>query len=301
MPSIKNAVNYAKNLPNVIAVSMSFGWSEYTSGLLGSGSLSDADFVSPTGHPEVFIAASGDHGFTQDLDGEPEVSYPASSPNVLSVGGTTLNYNLTTNSYTSEQVWNSGFGEGGGGGFSVLESEPAYQVGAIPTSYPYSVNWPGETGSGTFVNSPGATDGARCRISGRTGQFLGAGAPITRGVPIYDPYFTAAESTLSGTSDGGPWESIGGTSLGAPSWAGIVADLDQGRAIDGLSAINGTGQGGLLNDIYAIYGTQNAFPTLSSSYSSDFNDIVSGTNNLWEAAPAMIRPPGSARPRPCLF
>lgn len=72
-------------------------------------------FTSPPGRGITFIAASGDYGNM--------LSYPAISPNVLSVGGTSLALNAD-GSYGSEIGWNlSGGGEAGD-----LEPEPAYQT-----------------------------------------------------------------------------------------------------------------------------------------------------------------------------
>ena len=72
------AVNYARNQPGVVAVSMSWGGSEFP----GEQSV-DALFTAPANHPGVaFVTSSGDNGAG--------VSWPASSANVLSVGGTTL-------------------------------------------------------------------------------------------------------------------------------------------------------------------------------------------------------------------
>ena len=60
----------------------------------------------------TYIAASGD---------TPGVDYPAASPDVLAVGGTTLNLNAS-GGYGSETAWYDS-----GGGYSQFESEPAYQ------------------------------------------------------------------------------------------------------------------------------------------------------------------------------
>jgi subtilase family serine protease len=54
------------------------------------------------------------------------VSYPASSPNVVSVGGTTLNF-YPNGTFANETVWNDG-GYATGGGVSAFEPEPSYQV-----------------------------------------------------------------------------------------------------------------------------------------------------------------------------
>jgi subtilase family serine protease len=103
-----SAVQWAVGQPGVSVVSMSFGLPEYSS----QTSL-DSIFTTPAGHPGVtFVAASGDQG---------TISYPAASPNVLAVGGTSLTMD-GSGKYVSETAWN-----GSGGGISAYESEPGYQ------------------------------------------------------------------------------------------------------------------------------------------------------------------------------
>ena len=75
------AVQTAAGLPGVSVVSMSWGGGE-----MPSETSFDSAFTTPSGHPGVtFIASSGDQGAPP--------SYPSVSPNVLSVGGTTLRVN----------------------------------------------------------------------------------------------------------------------------------------------------------------------------------------------------------------
>jgi len=105
------AVNTAKNTPGVVAVSMSWGSNEFS----GESSY-DSIFTSSTGHPVAFIASSGDSGAV--------TSYPAVSPSVLGVGGTTLTTTDSSGTYGSEKAWN-----GSGGGISKYESRPGYQSG----------------------------------------------------------------------------------------------------------------------------------------------------------------------------
>jgi subtilase family serine protease len=62
-----------------------------------------------------FLASSGDEGAGQ--------SYPAASPNVLSVGGTTLVLDANGALLKSEKGW-----PGSGGGVSAYEKQPAYQA-----------------------------------------------------------------------------------------------------------------------------------------------------------------------------
>jgi len=62
----------------------------------------------------TFLAASGDSGTG--------TAYPAASPDVIGVGGTTLTLNAQGN-YANEVAWS-----GSGGGLSVYEHEPLYQA-----------------------------------------------------------------------------------------------------------------------------------------------------------------------------
>ena len=102
------AVDRARTVSGVVAVSMSWGGSESS-----SETGYDTHFTTPTGHTGItFLAATGD-------DGWPGI-YPAYSPNVVAVGGTTLT--LSGNNYASETGWSDS-----GGGQSSYESRPSYQ------------------------------------------------------------------------------------------------------------------------------------------------------------------------------
>ena len=108
LADLMSAVSYAKAQPNVVAVSMSWGGSEFSS---ETASAYDGVFTN-TGI--VFFASSGDNGAG--------VIWPSSSSNVVSVGGTTLNLD-TTGAVLSETAWS-----GSGGGVSAYEPRPAYQT-----------------------------------------------------------------------------------------------------------------------------------------------------------------------------
>lgn len=101
-----SAINYARTRSDVVAVSMSWGGSEFS-----TETAYDSDFVSPYGAP--FFASAGDDGTG--------AQWPAASPNVIGVGGTTLNMNGST--LVSETAWS-----GSGGGLSKYEKQPAYQT-----------------------------------------------------------------------------------------------------------------------------------------------------------------------------
>jgi subtilase family serine protease len=119
------AVNFARSLNGVVAVSMSWGSAEFY-----GESAYDGLFTTPAGHLGgnelpggiTFVAASGDGGAWSG------VSYPASSPNVLSVGATSLQLGAGS-SYAGEQGW-----IGSTGGYSALEPAPAFQTSAQASS-----------------------------------------------------------------------------------------------------------------------------------------------------------------------
>ncbi len=82
-------------------------------------------------HHVTVDAASGDTGASSgSWWGKPvkEVSFPASDPLVLAVGGTSLTANRSTGAYISETAW-SAPGVASGGGFSRLYARPSYQDG----------------------------------------------------------------------------------------------------------------------------------------------------------------------------
>jgi len=110
-------VDYARNQPGVVVVSMSWGTNEFS-----SETSYDYHFTTPSGHAGItFVAASGDSGAG--------TIWPAVSPNVLAVGGTSLMLDSNGN-YLSESAWN-----GSGGGYSTYESEPSWQYGVQASGY----------------------------------------------------------------------------------------------------------------------------------------------------------------------
>jgi hypothetical protein len=110
------AVDYARQASGVVAVSMSWGSSEYS-----GETVNDGHFTTPAGHGGVtFLAASGDRG-------SPGI-YPAVSSNVVAVGGTTLTLGAAGN-VIKETGW-----RGSGGGISSFEAQPSYQNGVVTQS-----------------------------------------------------------------------------------------------------------------------------------------------------------------------
>ncbi len=106
------AVDYARKQPGVSVVSMSWGAGEFS-----SETFYDSYFTTPANHTGVtFVASSGDDGAWYGAE------WPAASPNVVSVGGTTLKLASSSGTYGSESGWS-----GSGGGYSAVEKEPSYQ------------------------------------------------------------------------------------------------------------------------------------------------------------------------------
>jgi subtilase family serine protease len=191
------AIDYATS-HGAVVVSNSWGGSEW------SGETAYETHFQKSGI--VTIASAGDTGGQRE--------WPAVSPSVLSVGGTTLSYG-TGGSYSSESAWASS-----GGGKSVYFGRPSYQSGVS-----------------TVVGT-------------------------SRGVPdvAMDADPNSGAAVYSSTPDSGQtgWFQVGGTSLSAPMWAGLVALADQNRS----SKLSNT----------------TAITDLYNMSSSNFHDITTGSN-----------------------
>jgi len=109
------ALDTARNYSGVVAVSMSFGVPDN-----GTANVLDTYLTTPINHNGVeFVAATGDVGGP--------ASWPAVSPNVLAVGGTTLTLGAS-GGYGSEVLWSDSNGASGHG-ISTTEHAPNSQLG----------------------------------------------------------------------------------------------------------------------------------------------------------------------------
>ncbi len=104
--NLLKAVDYAANRSDVVSISMSWGGPEFAE----ETSL-DNHFVSTSNAP--FFASSGDNGTG--------ASWPASSPNVIGVGGSSLTLR-PDGTLIKETAWS-----GSGGGISMYEKQPDFQ------------------------------------------------------------------------------------------------------------------------------------------------------------------------------
>ena len=193
-------------------ISMSWGAQE-SSGI----NTYDSHFMAPG---VTFVASSGD---SSELTGD-QVEWPASSPYVVGVGGTTLYLDATGNRIvpastpSSETAWSDS-----GGGISAVYSAPSFQSGWVPSSLGIG-NW--------------------------------------RKVP--DVSYLADPNTGVGVAYGRYLYEVGGTSVGAPQWAALIALANSVRT-------SGAVQGD--TSIYSVAGTA---PTLDPGI---FFDITSGYND----------------------
>jgi hypothetical protein len=210
MTDLLAAVNVARKYVGVSVVSMSWGTGEFS-----NERSFDSYFTTPANHQAVtFVAASGDDGI---------VTWPAVSPNVLSVGGTALTLASTAGAYGSETG-----GSSSGGGYSRYETEPIFQFN---------------------VQSSGR----------RSSPDVAYDASNSTGFAVYDSL------TVGGQSG---WFNVGGTSAGAPQWAGIIAIADQARVSKGAFTL---GTNAVLT---ALYATRSS----ATTYATDFHDVMTGSS-----------------------
>ncbi|MGC1757486.1 MAG: protease pro-enzyme activation domain-containing protein [Trebonia sp.] len=177
--------------PPPIVVSISWGQSEDQWSEQSRNSM-DSVFADAAALGVTVTVAAGDNGSSDDPNSTSgvHVDFPASSPHVLACGGTQLIGNLSTNTITSEVVWNElANNEGaGGGGVSDVFPLPSWQANVgVPTIA-------GGTSTGRGVP-----------------DVAGNADPVTGYLVVVD----------------GKQQPIGGTSAVAPLWAGLIARLAQ--------------------------------------------------------------------------
>jgi kumamolisin len=167
----------------------------------------------------TICVASGDDGSRDDASSGVHADFPASSPWVLSVGGTSLKATSGTGSQiASEVVWNDNAmnGGSGGGGVSSIFPLPTYQ------------------------------NAAHVPASASPSHQIGRGVPDVAAVA--DPYTGVIVMHVSGKKV----EPIGGTSASAPLWASLLVRMNQGLGVK-VGFLNPTLYAscatGVLNDI----------------------------------------------------
>jgi len=195
---VNDAVPYAvSHGANIISMS----WGAAESGTSCSTWTSESSYFSNAASAGAIpVASSGDSG-AYDGTSAPTVIYPASDPSVVGVGGTSLTV-TSSNTWSSEVVWNDQYGSSGGGVSSCF-SEPPYQ-----------------SSSNILIT----TSSGPSTPSGRSVPDVAYNADVLTGFWVYD------------TSGFSGWVQVGGTSAGAPQWSAILADaLSSGTSVTGGS------------------------------------------------------------------
>ncbi len=191
----------------------------------------------------VFASAGDDGSANLDVNNNtypfPTVLFPASSPWVTAVGGTRLLAD-TNGNYQSETVWNDGIGSATGGGISKYFPEPGYQLVSL------------------FKDS-NLLKGKRAIPD------IAYNADPQTSVPVYLGFLPTPGYYL-----------FGGTSEGAPQWAGLAADANQkaGHPVGFLNA-----------KLYVLGCLQ------EQGRVQDFHDITQG-NNTQGSVPGYDAGPG---------
>jgi pseudomonalisin len=193
---LTQAFNQAVSDNTAKVINVSLGWCETDAQADGTVAAEDQIFATAVAQGQTFSVSSGDEGaYECNNRGYPDgstysISWPASSPNVIAVGGTTLY--TSSGSWAGETVWNEGL-DGNGklwastGGISQVESLPSWQS--------------------SLAVSP---------------------APTGRAVP--DISFDAAQGSGALVYDGGQIQQIGGTSLASPIFVGLWARLESAHS-----------------------------------------------------------------------
>ena len=232
----------------------SFGECEYSAWLDGAMKVDDNLFMQAAAQGQTMFVSTGDTGAACALaptngvpmSGPPMVEYPASSPYVVGVGGTTVVSNASDSSYDGEVAWNAG-----GGGLSQFENATAWEKQSqILPSGP------------AVTNLRGLPD-----IAMAADAFSGA-------YNIYGP-------NVPGVGDCSTGCAIGGTSEASPLAMGAYSRLMSGHA----NAL-GFAAPQLYHNYVQTQGAATAVqgPPPTQAYGG-FHDVITGANGPYTALP----------------
>jgi len=202
--SYASGVGYAKSLPGVVVVSNSYGGPEF------SGETAyDSQFTTSSNNV-AFVFSTGDSGAPAE--------YPAYSPNVVAVGGTSLYTKSIKGQYGSEIGWS-----GSGGGVSLYEPTPSYQssngVNYGMRSVP-DVSWLADPNTGVYIVDTLDIGGSGLGVEGGTSL----AAPMWAGLIALGDQARGIGNSLSST---GVLDSLYGA-YNSPSYSTDFHDITSG-------------------------------------------------------------------------
>jgi len=265
-------------VPAVSVVSMSFGWTE--------SKLETSDDVKFQTPGVTYVAASGDSG-------SPGL-YPAYSPYVVAVGGTSLWLHLD-NSYLAASGW-----KGSGGGISAYESKPAYQSSVTQSSTNRT------SPDVAFVADPGVAVYDSCTYPfapWRTTGGTSLAAPCWAGlIAIIDQGRQAAGQPVL-NSTGGPETLKGIYHLGltSPQDFNDITTGSNGayQAGPGYDLVTGWGtpRANLLVPDLIDYGTLRITPSIlpEGTAGVHYHQVITATNDFGKVTVLLTLPTGAAR------
>ena len=250
--NVFNSLQYSVDQKLAPVISMSYGNCEQNLGIFVQTMQLTAQQANAQG--QTIIAATGDSGAADcDAAGSTSaklglaVDVPAAVPEVTGIGGSQFSadvaspatyWNSTNNGnggsaikYIPETSWNDSVGvSAGGGGVSTKFAKPSWQTG-------------------TGVPADGKRDVPDVALNAS---------------PNHDGYLLcSAGSCVNGFRDSTNGLNVaGGTSFGAPGFAGMVAIVNQATASNGQGNLNPT-----------LY-------SLASSHPTAFHDVTTGTNDV---------------------
>jgi subtilase family serine protease len=233
----------------------SFGECEYAAYLDGAMKADDQTLMFAAAHGQTMFASSGDNGSACPIvpangapaSGAPMVAYPASSPWVVSVGGTTAVSN-NDETYLGETAWNAG-----GGGLSQFENATSWQQPVQLT-----------TGILAAGNLRGVPDIAMAADPNAGGYIVYVQQPL---------------AFLNGSCGPGAC-GIGGTSEASPLAMGVYARVLSAHPSLGYAPAH------FYHNYQTYEGNETLVqgPPPTESYGG-FHDIVTGTNGLYTGLP----------------
>lgn len=262
--SVFDALQYAVNQDLAPVISISYGECEADFGRSNSQIVQQWARQANT-QGQTIIAAAGDTG-AADCDGGSlnpnyvvtsathgfSVDMPAATPEVTGIGGNEFSGDVSNSSqywsllnngsngsaqsYIPEEAWNDSNSSNGilagGGGKSIYFAKPSWQTA------------PG-------VPQDGQRDVPDVSLNAS---------------PAHDGYLVcSAGSCTSGFRDSNSNLTVfGGTSAGAPAFAGVLTLIEQ--------AVQSKGEGNINQTLYSL-------ATVPSTYASAFHDVTSGNNN----------------------
>lgn len=247
-------------------INVSLGECETSAQSNGSAAADDQIFMEALADDQTFSAAAGDSGADECL-GTLSDLYPASSPFVVSVGGTAL-YTVGTTTWANEMVWNDRIDAAPGGAPSTFEPQPS---------------WQNSVGQNAGHSTRGVADVA------------------------FDasPFSGAVDLWIGGSDDRN--SPVGGTSLASPLFVGMWARIRQARGsasgtlLTEPAAFGAESTGCVGSQVHYRLSWENAingfaapmlYQVANANYPATFHDVTSGNNNGENAAPGWDYPTG---------